>query len=119
MKQSIVAEKSFNFALRIIELHRHLIDEQRAYELGKQVLRSGTSIGANIEEALGGFSERDFAAKVSISYKESRETAYWLRLFKASKMIEEKWVDSLLADCNELTRMTASIVKTMKDKREN
>ena len=116
MKQSLVAEKSFDFALRMIELYQYLVKDLKEFDLGRQVLRSGTSIGANIEEALGGFSERDFAAKISISYKESRETAYWLRLLKASQIIEEGWADSLLEECQQLTKMTASIVKTMKNK---
>ena len=118
MKKSLVAEKSFGFALRVIELYQHLVKDLKEFELGKQVLRSGTPIGANIEEALGGYSERDFAAKISISYKESQETAYWIRLFRASQIIDEDWANSLLDDCNQLIKMTASIVKTTKNKKQ-
>lgn len=88
--KNIVQEKSFDFAVRIVKLYKYLIEDKREYTLSKQVLRSGTSVGANIEEALGGYSEKDFRAKLSISYKEIRETKYWLRLLKETDYLSEE-----------------------------
>ena len=110
MKDSIVKEKSFRFSLRIINLYKNLLVEKE-YIISKQLLRSGTSIGANIEEALAGQSKRDFTAKMSISSKEARETKYWLRLLKESDLTEID-VDPLLQDIEELIRMLTAIVKT-------
>ena len=84
-RQNIVQDKSFDFALRIIELYKNLISKKE-YILSKQLLKSGTSIGANVEEALAGISKKDFIAKIAISSKEARETRYWLRLYQASKI---------------------------------
>ena len=78
MKENIVQNKSFDFAVRIVNLYKHLSQEKREFVLSKQLLRSGTSIGANVEEAIGGISKADFRAKLSIAYKETRETTYWL-----------------------------------------
>jgi len=110
MKESIVKEKSFQFSLKIITLYKKLISENE-YIISKQLLRSGTSIGANIEEALAGQSKRDFTAKMSISSKESRETKYWLRLLQESDLTEID-VNFLLDDIEELIRILTSIVKT-------
>ena len=85
---NIIQQKSYAFALRIIKLYMYLKDEKNEYTLSKQVLRSGTSIGANIEEAIGGQSSKDFLAKISIAYKEARETHYWIRLLGDSGFIK-------------------------------
>lgn len=113
-KDNIIKEKSYQFALRIIRLYKYLADNQKEYILAKQVLRSGTSIGANVEEALGGQSKKDFLSKMSIAYKEARETHYWLRLLKDSNYLEEKISISLLNDCMELLKIIGSIQKTTK-----
>ena len=84
-KENIIQQKSFAFALRIVHLYRYLTNEKKEFVLAKQALRSGTSIGANIEEAIGAQSEKDFLSKLSIAYKEARETKYWLNLLKASQ----------------------------------
>ena len=84
MKENIVQQKSFAFAIRIVELYKYLQSEKKEFVLSKQVLRSGTSIGANIEESIGGASEKDFLHKLTISYKEARETIYWLKLLYAT-----------------------------------
>lgn len=110
MKESIVQQKSFQFSLKIISLYKELIKENE-YIVSKQLLRSGTSIGANIEEALAGQSKRDFTAKMSISSKEARESKYWLRLLKQSELTSID-VDSLILDIDELIRILTSIVKT-------
>lgn len=110
MKESIVQQKSFQFSLKIISLYKELIKENE-YIVSKQLLRSGTSIGANIEEALAGQSKRDFTAKISISSKEASESKYWLRLLKQSELTSID-VDSLILDIDELIRILTSIVKT-------
>jgi four helix bundle protein len=109
---SIVQEKSFSFALSIIKLGRELIDTKREDIISKQVLKSGTSIGANIEEALGGYSKKDFIAKMGISYKEARETEYWLRLLKGANLIEGKKIDPLISECSSICKMLYKIVQS-------
>ena len=103
-----VRDKSYAFALRIVVLYRFLSEEMHEFVLSKQVLRSGTSVGANVEEALGGQSEKDFQAKLLIAYKEARETLYWLRLLHDSCYIDDKNFDSLSIDCNELLKLPAA-----------
>jgi four helix bundle protein len=109
-KENIVAEKSYNFALRIVKLYRYLVDNKHEWILTKQILRSGTSIGANVEEAIGAQSRKDFISKVNIAYKECRETNYWLRLLRDSDYIEESHYKSISDDCEELQRILAAIV---------
>jgi four helix bundle protein len=109
--ESIVRERSYRFALGVVELCRSLLN-QREYVPSKQMLRSGTSIGANVEEALAGQSRRDFISKMSIASKEARECHYWLRLHRDSKMQSPEEVDVLLEECTALCRMLTSIVKT-------
>ncbi len=82
MKENVIQEKTYKFAIRAVKLYKYLVDEKREFVLSKQLLRSGTSIGANVEEAIGGQSKKDFIAKISIAYKEARETHYWLRILK-------------------------------------
>lgn len=106
-KDNIIQRKSYNFALRIIQLNQLLIKENKEYILAKQVLKSGTSIGANIEEAIGAQSKKDFKAKLSISYKETRETKYWLRLLRDSGLLNSDLATSLLKDCDELQKLLA------------
>lgn len=111
---NIVQQKSYAFALRMVKLFRFLVEQRREFVLSRQMLRSGTSIGANVEEAIGGYSGRDFAAKMSIAYKEARETHYWLRLLRDSGYLGEVEFTSVAADCEELLRLTGSILKTIK-----
>lgn len=114
MKKNIIQEKSFCFALRIIKLYKYLKDNKNEYVLSKQLLRSGTSIGANIEESIGGQSKNDFVSKISVAYKEARETLYWLKLLKASNYLNQKQSESLINDCEEIIRIITKIQKTMK-----
>ena len=107
-----VLVKSFAFAVRIVKLGKHLRFDSKEYVLSKQVLRSGTSIGANVEEAVGAISKADFSAKISIAYKEARETSYWLRLLREAEYLELKLFDSLHSDCQELCRILFSILRT-------
>lgn len=113
---NIVQEKSYAFALRILKLYQQLVEQNKEYVLSKQVLRSGTSIGANVEEAIGGQSGRDFSAKMSIAYKEARETHYWLRLLRDSGCLGDVESASIIEDCEEILKLTGSIIKTMKKK---
>jgi len=113
--QSPTREKSYAFALRIIDVTKHLQHEKKEYVLTKQMLRSGTSVGANVEEAAAGLSRKDFAAKLSIASKEARETRYWLRLLRDSGYIDAETAGSLLVDCEELIRMLTSSVKSLQE----
>lgn len=112
--KNIVQEKSFAFAVRIVKLYKYLMEEKKEFTLSKQILRSGTSVGANIEEALGGYTKKDFRAKMSISYKEIRETKYWLRLFKETGYINFEEFESLYSDAEELAKMLFRIIQNSK-----
>jgi len=114
MKDNIIQTKTFEFAVRIINLYKFLSTEKKEFVVSKQVLRSGTSIGANVEEAIGGQSKNDFSAKLAIAYKEARETKYWLRLLYATGYIENQMFESLMNDMEEILRIIGSIQKTMK-----
>ncbi len=115
-KENIVQIKSYEFALSCVKLFQKLTNEKRDYILSQQVLRSGTSIGANIEESIGGQSTKDFLAKISIAYKEARETHYWLRLLRDTGYITEEESKELIEKCEELLRIIGSIRKTTKSK---
>lgn len=114
-KENPVLEKSYQFALRIVKLHLHLSKDLREFELSGQVLKCGTSICANVEEAIGGVSRKDFINKLGISYKEARETRYWLRLLRDSSIIEPKLAASLLTDCEELLKLLYTIINSTKN----
>src|SRR5476651_2524991 len=118
MKSSIFQEKSYAFALRIIVLARWL-KGQKEFEIAGQVLRSGTAIGSNVEEALAGISRADFIAKMSIASKEARETHYWLRLLRDSKIVPESKISPLEAESLELIRILTAIVKTSQSNSAN
>ena len=112
MSSNIIEDKSFGFAIKVVELYKYLVENRKEYVLSKQVLRSGTSIGANVEEAIGGQSKKDFVSKLSIAYKETRETIYWLKLMKETKYIENSQADELIGNCDELARIIAAILKS-------
>jgi four helix bundle protein len=112
MKNSIVKDKSFLFAVRIVKLYQHLVKEKKESVLSKQLLRCGTSIGANINEALQGSSKKDFVNKMNISLKEAQETEYWLRLLYETDYLSEEAFKSIHNDSIELLKMLTSIVKT-------
>ena len=111
MDSKTVAEKSLDFAVRIVKLRKFLAKEKQEYILSKQLLRSGTSIGANIAEAQRGQSTPDFAAKMCIALKEAGETEYWLKLLFRTNYLNSKQYDSLIADLLEITRMLTAICK--------
>jgi len=114
MVKSIAKEKSYDFALEIIKLCSSL-KEQKHFEISKQLIRSGTSIGANVEEALAGQSRKDFFAKMAIASKEARETNYWLRLIKDSQILEQNQALKLIETSEELVKILTSIVKKGND----
>lgn len=114
-KDNIVQKKSYAFAVRIVKVYQYLCTEKKEFVLSKQLLRSGTSIGANIEEAIGGQSKKDFFAKLTISYKEARETHYWIRLLTDTYYISKEQSKSLLKDTDELLKIIGSIQKTIRN----
>ncbi|MEO8769858.1 MAG: four helix bundle protein [Ferruginibacter sp.] len=118
-KDNLILEKSYAFSLRIVKLFAHLKKQKVERSLLTQLLRSGTSIGANIEEAVGAQSQSDFIHKLSIAYKEARETSYWLRLLKDAGIIEKKLCESFLNDSEELKKILSAILITSKKHQTN
>ena len=114
-KDNIVVQKSYAFALQIIQLYKILI-EKKEFVLSKQILRSGTSIGANIHEAVASVSKRDFIHKLGIALKEARETSYWLNLLKDSGYISNEEFNKLNNSCDEIIRILNSIILTTKER---
>lgn len=114
-KENVVMNKSYAFALRIIKLYKFLITEQKEYVLSKQVLRSGTAIGALVKEAEHAQSKADFINKMNIALKEANETEYWLMLLKDSNYLDENSFNSIHSDSIELIKLLASIVKSSKE----
>ncbi len=114
MKENILIDKSVDFAARIIKLRKFLEESQHEHILSRQILRSGTSIGANINEAQYGQSKADFISKLHIALKETAETEYWLRLLVKSEYINEKIFQSLIADCMELKKILIASLNTAK-----
>ena len=115
MKENIVVIKSKAFALRCIKLYLYLVNEKKEYVMSKQLLRSGTSIGANIKEALRGQSKADFYSKLNISLKEASETEYWLELLNESGYIEDKYFGGIYSDCQEIISLLVAITKHQKE----
>lgn len=111
--QNPIVVKTKKFALRVIKLYIYLKDDRHEYVMSKQLLRCGTSIGANVKEAIRGQSRADFGAKMNISLKEANEAEYWLELLNESGFINEEDASSMLADCREILRILTSIVKTI------
>lgn len=119
MKENALKEKSYQFALRIVKLCHYLSEEKREFVLSKQVLQSGTAIGAFVEESNQGESRQDFLHKLSLANKEAFRTNYWLRLLRDSSFLSEKQAQSLLDDCEELQKMLIAALKTTRNTVEN
>lgn len=113
--ESIIGNKSFEFAIRTVNLYKYLISEKKEYIMSKQFLRCGTSIGANVSEARHGQSKADFRAKMSIALKEASETYYWLKLLKATDYLTDKEFESLEADVKELIAILVTICKNTQE----
>lgn len=112
---NVVQTKSYDFALRIVKVYKYLSQEKKEFVLCKQLLRSGTSIGANIEESIGGQSKADFFSKMTIAYKEARESKYWIRLLRDSDYLTIDQSDDLLRDIEELLKIIGSIQKSIRN----
>ena len=119
MKENVVKDKSFNFAVRIVKLNQYLVKRKREFVLSKQILRSGTAVGALVRESEQAESTADFIHKLSIALKEANETDYWLDLLYKTDYLEEKQHQSLKNDSAELLRLLTAIIKTSKRKGEN
>jgi four helix bundle protein len=115
-KPNVIAEKSEEFAVRVINLSKYLIGEKKEYIISKQIFRSGTSIGANVSESRNAQSKDDFINKLNIALKEADETAYWLRILKRTEYISQDQFSSLNEDVQELISILVSIIKTTKEK---
>ena len=113
---NIIQEKSFAFAVRAVKLFKYLQEEKREFVLSTQFLRCATSIGANVEESIGGQSDKDFLSKLSIAYKEARETMYWLRLLQATDYLTQSEAESMLTDAEELCKILGKIQVTLKSR---
>ena len=118
MKENVLIEKSIDFGARIVKLHRFLVKTKHESVLSKQILRSGTSIGANINEAQYGSSKADFIAKLHIALKETAETEYWLHILEKSDYLDENMASSLLNDCLEIKRILIAAINTAKSAHE-
>lgn len=116
---NLIQEKSYAFAVRMVKLYQHLSSEKREYVLSKQLLRSGTSVGANVEEAIGGQSDKDFFAKLTIAYKEARESKYWINLLTDTNYLTPAQSTSLLTDIEQILKILGSILKTLRSKKNN
>ena len=117
MKDNIIKNKCMAFAVRIVNLYKILCGKRKEYVMAKQILRSGTSIGANMAEAACAISRKDFHSKVYIAFKECAETEYWLALLQKTDYISEQEYNSIVKDCDEIYRILSSITKTTKEVR--
>lgn len=115
MRETTLQKKSKAFAVRIIKMYQYLCDERHEFVLSKQVLRSGTSIGANVREAKRAQSRPDFYAKLFIALKEAEETEYWLELLAETEFFSQNMYESIYADCEEIIKLLVSSTKTIKE----
>ncbi len=113
---NVIVDKSKFFAIRIVRAYKYLTQEKCEFVMSKQLLRSGTSIGANVKEAIRGQSKPDFYSKLNIALKEASETEYWLEILYETEYIDKKLFDSINSDCQELIKLLVSITKTQKQK---
>ena len=111
LKENPLASKSYDFALKVVFIYQELVGKKKEYVLSKQLLRAGTAIGANVAEANGAISKADFSSKISISYKESLETKYWLSLLRDANYIEASKANTYIEDADELSKIMFSILK--------
>ena len=119
MKENVVEDKSFEFAVRIVKLYKYLTSEKQEYIMSKQLLRSGTSVGANVCEAQQAQSPMDFLSKMNIALKESYESDYWLRLLHHTDYLNKEEYDSIITDCRSISKLLVTIVKSTKNNNKN
>ncbi|MCR4958607.1 MAG: four helix bundle protein [Prevotella sp.] len=118
-EDNVIAAKSYAFAVRCVRLYKYLCEEKHDYIIGKQLLRSGTSIGANVKEAIRSYSKNEFSMKMGISLKEASETEFWIELLRDTGYIEKEHATSMLTDCTELIKLLMTIIKTSQGKTNN
>ena len=118
MEDNAILEKSMELAVRIVNLAKYLSKEKREHVLSAQLLRSGTSIGANVREAEYGQSRKDFTAKMQIALKEASETEYWLELLRRTGYLTQRQYESIMKDCSETAKLLTAIVKSSKERSE-
>ena len=111
---NVIVEKSLNFAVRIVNLYKYLCSEKQEFVMSKQLLRSGTSVGANVHEGIEGQSKADFVAKMSIALKEISETGYWIEILHRTEYLSDEQYQSINSDCKEIAKILTSIVKNSK-----
>ena len=111
---NIVVAKSYAFALRCVKLYKYLCEEKNDFVIGKQLLRSGTSVGANVKEAIRGVSKADFTSKMGIALKEASESEFWIDILRDSEYISQQQADCMMTDCQEILKLLMSIIKTSK-----
>ena len=114
MAENVVLVKSFSFAVKIVKLYKYLCESKKEYVLAKQLLKSGTSVGANVKEAVNAQSKKDFISKMNIALKEANECEYWIELLLETNYLTESQGEEILQDCRELNKILCSIVKTSK-----
>jgi four helix bundle protein len=113
-EQNVIQEKCFSFSVLIVGLCKYLKEKKQDYIISKQLLRSGTSIGANVEEGIGCQTKKDFYFRLTIAYKEARESFYWLKILKETKMIEPSIIDQPISKCEEILKIIGTILKTIR-----
>jgi four helix bundle protein len=111
-EDNIIVSKSYAFAVRCVKLYKFLCEEKHDYIIGKQLMRSGTSIGANVKEGIRGYSKAEFSMKMGIALKEASETEFWIELLRDTEYITKSQAESMLHDCQELIKLLMSIIKT-------
>ena len=119
MKENVVEDKSFEFSVRVVKLYKYLTTTKQEYVMSKQLLRSGTSVGANVSEAQQAQSPMDFLSKMNIALKESYESDYWLRLLNRTEYLNKEEYDSIISDCRAISKLLVSIVKSTKNNNTN
>lgn len=118
-ENNIIQEKCFSFSVLVVKLCKYLREKQKDYIISKQLLRSGTAIGANVEEGIGCQSGKDFYFRFTIAYKEARESYYWLKVLRETKMIEPSMIDQPISNCEEILKIIGTILKTLRNKQSN
>jgi four helix bundle protein len=118
-ENNIIQQKSFSFGVKVVNLCKELKEKKKETVLANQLLRSGTSVGANIEEGLGCQSKKDFSFRLTVAYKEARESLYWMKLIKESGLAEIERISPIISDCDEILRIIGSILKTLRNQSQN
>ncbi|MBD3638352.1 MAG: four helix bundle protein [Crocinitomicaceae bacterium] len=114
MKENILLKKSYDFSLNVLQMCWEVQKQKKEYDLTRQLIRSSTSVGANSEEGVGGYSRKDFSAKLGIAYKEARESRFWLRLMRDSGLVDRKITDPFITEADELAKILFTIIRTTK-----